>query len=375
MVELERMRRWIAVLAGAVVLTIPLAATAGNPAGPAPTPTPGPSQVGVSDRPEGEPIFFRWLDPKDPVDATILAYWTRYESNTLKPREMVDLGTMLFERGWPKDAVKVYKAAAEADPGLYEAWFKAGLVEHSQRNLGTAKKYYKKCLKILVGNGWCNFYMGLAEEQSFDGSAALKYYGKAFGVDPELADPHTNPAVLESRIARAAAFVKETEDRFRDSMPMGYLEPKGVEKTRAGFEKRAREKKKRQHRATAKAGKKQGHAKPHAPPTPHPGTSGGIPRARPWATPRPAPTVKPKGSNQAHVAPRQQPKAPPHRAPPLSVAPRTAAPPRPAAPTPHPRGGGAVYPWGGGPIPPQTGSPPSAGTPAPKPTPRPEKKK
>ncbi|HHQ49092.1 MAG TPA: tetratricopeptide repeat protein, partial [Acidobacteria bacterium] len=350
------MRRWFLAVAGAVILAVPVVGTAGEPAT---APTPEPSQVGVADRPEGEPIFFRWLDPRKPGDATILDYWKRYESNTLKPREMVDLGTMLFKRGWPKDAIRVYEAAGKADPGLYEAWFRAGLVKHSLRDLGGAKKCYKKCLKILVGNGWCNFYMGLVEEQTYNGSTALKYFEKAFSVDPELADPKVNPAVLESRIARAAAGVQNRRDIFRSSMPMGYLEPKEVETTRARYTVQERKTKMWEDQARRA---KNPPAPPHASrQVPHGAATTHAPTPIPGRS-RTA-TMSSSGAHGKSVPHRPTPVTPPRPTPVPPRPPAVAPPAHGTTQVPKTRGGKTVYPWGGGPIPPQTANPPVAKTP------------
>ena len=108
-----------------------------------------------------EPIFVRWLVADDPGDETIRNYWERAERDELGARALVDLGTMLFYRGYPKDAVRMYRRALDLDPELYEAWFRIGLAEHSQRELDNARQAYKRCLKQRPGHGWCNFYLGL----------------------------------------------------------------------------------------------------------------------------------------------------------------------------------------------------------------------
>ena len=49
-----------------------------------------------------EPMFVRWLVMDDPGDETIRNYWERAERDELDPPALVDLGTMLFYRGYPK---------------------------------------------------------------------------------------------------------------------------------------------------------------------------------------------------------------------------------------------------------------------------------
>jgi hypothetical protein len=185
-----------------------------------------------------EPMFVRWLVVDDPGDATIRDYWERAERNELKAPELVDLGTMLFARGYPKDAVRNYEKALDLDPDLYEAWFRIGLVEHSQGNLREARDAYKKCLKRLTGHGWCNFYLGLLEEQIGHTTEALDYYRRAFKFAPELSDPKVNPEMLTSDLAFAAKLREYDRVTFSEAMPMRFLQPKKVErvKRRVGAE-------------------------------------------------------------------------------------------------------------------------------------------
>jgi len=67
-----------------------------------------------------EPAFVRWLAADDPGDQTIRDYWDRAERDELTAPELVDLGTMVFYRGFPKDSKKLYKRALDLDPELYE---------------------------------------------------------------------------------------------------------------------------------------------------------------------------------------------------------------------------------------------------------------
>lgn len=178
-----------------------------------------------------EPIFVRWLLADDPGDATILVYWERYGQGALSPSEKIDLGTMLYYRGYPKDAVRVFNSALDDDKELYEAWFRIGLVEHQQGNHRKARVAYQKSLDILKGQGWCNFYLGLLEEQEGHAKTAMGYYSAAFRVAPELANPEINPEVVSSDLS-LGAWLKLTHERaFKNDLPMPFLEPNEVKKT------------------------------------------------------------------------------------------------------------------------------------------------
>ncbi|MCU0234347.1 MAG: tetratricopeptide repeat protein [Thermoanaerobaculales bacterium] len=181
--------------------------------------------------PAVEPSFARWLVAGDPGDEAIRDYWQRAEAGELAPEGLVDLGTMLFARGFTTDAVKTYRRALDADKELYEAWFLIGLAEHSRGELADAGEAYRRCLKKRPGHGWANFYLGLLEEQLGDSADALRYYEKAFTHAPELADPRVNPEVLSSELALGAQLATVDGSSFKSSLPLGYLQPEAVNET------------------------------------------------------------------------------------------------------------------------------------------------
>ena len=183
-----------------------------------------------------EPMFVRWLVMDDPGDETIRDYWQRAEAGELDAPALVDLGTMLFYRGYPKDAVRMYRQALDLDKDLYEAWFRIGLVEHSEGRLNNAQQAYKRCLKKLTGHGWCNFYLGLLEEQLGHSSEAMYHYRRAFKFAPELADPKVNPEVVSSELVLGVHLQDQERRRFKNTLPMSYLEPGKVSRVRRQYE-------------------------------------------------------------------------------------------------------------------------------------------
>jgi len=185
-----------------------------------------------------QPIFISWLLADDPGDQTILHYWERYELEELSPTEMVDLGTMLFYRGYPKDAVRILESALDQDKELHEAWFRIGLVEHQQGNIRDARIAYKRSLKIFKGQGWCNFYLGLLEEQDGHGKTAMEYYRAAFRYAPTLADKEINPEMASSELSLGAWLLMAHDSAFKNALPMPFLHPKRVQKIKSSFAKK-----------------------------------------------------------------------------------------------------------------------------------------
>ena len=186
---------------------------------------PAVAQETLQPRPKGEPIFLHWLNPKIPGDRVILEYWSKVKAHKASPAEMLDLGTMLYKHGFSRDAVRIYHRTGKAYPTLAEPWFLAGLVEHEGNHLKAARRNYKRCLKILTGNGWCNFYMGLVDEQLGHPFDAMHFYDQAFRFDPDLANPKVNPEVLKSKLQLGAFVRRLNQEQFASNMPMKYYEP------------------------------------------------------------------------------------------------------------------------------------------------------
>jgi len=183
-----------------------------------------------------EPIFVHWLVADDPGDETIRNYWERAELDELDAPGLVDLGTMLYYRGFTKDALSMFQRALDLDPDLYEAWFRIGLTEHSKGKLDNARQAYRRCLKKRPGHGWCNFYLGLLEEQLGHSTNALSYYRKSFEHAPALANPKVNPEILSSKLALGAYLLVYDERRFEADLPMSYMEPGAVRKVWRQYE-------------------------------------------------------------------------------------------------------------------------------------------
>lgn len=158
------------------------------------------AQVPPRERMPGDPIWVQWMRPDSPDDQTILLFWERYTSDTLDAEGIVDLGTMLFHRGFPNDAVRMYRQALRVDPRLEESWFRIGLVKNHLGEIDDARHAYNRCLKIAPNHGWCAFYLALLEEKTGHPSRALELYRRAFESAPELADPAVNPELLQSKL-------------------------------------------------------------------------------------------------------------------------------------------------------------------------------
>lgn len=183
-----------------------------------------------------EPDLPNWLVAGDPEDETIRYFWERAALGELDADSLVDLGTLIFDRGHPDEAIGFYQQALKVDSGMYEAWFRIGLVEHGRGDLDNAEQAYSRCLKKRPGHAWCNFYYGRLEEQLGHPAKAMERYEAAFREAPRLADPAFNPEVLSSRLAVGALLRGFDASRFEQEIPMRLLRPDAVNDVRRSFE-------------------------------------------------------------------------------------------------------------------------------------------
>lgn len=178
------------------------------------------------------PVFIHFMADDKPVDRMIMIYWERAEQGVLDAPGMIDLGTMLFRRGFVNDAAEVFKRAAKMDKEAAEPWFRLGLIEHQRDELRAARRAYMKCLDRASGHGWCNYYVGQIDEARGASRSALEHYEAAFRHAPELADPAVNPQILYSNLYVGALVAHTEEERFAQLMPVGFVQPAKVKATR-----------------------------------------------------------------------------------------------------------------------------------------------
>lgn len=189
----------------------------------------GHAQSPPGERGPDDPVWVEWMRPDSPDDQTALHFWELHKRGELDPEGMVDLGTMLFHRGFPQDSVQMCRQALKADSHLFEAWFRIGLVEYHLGEFDDARHAYKKCLKIAPDHGWCAFYLALLEEKTRHPSRALELYRRAFESDPELANPATNPELLGSRLYLGALIAVSGQDTGAVRQPMAPPKPEEIE--------------------------------------------------------------------------------------------------------------------------------------------------
>lgn len=177
------------------------------------------------------PFYLKYLNPNSRLDQLIYSRIESLRANPTDPVAHNELGALLFQRDFPKDAREEFEKALELDEKFYPAWFNIGLIHLSDQHLRSAERAFKKAVKLKPGYGEAHFHLGLVYEMQGRRGAAIDSYAKAYDINWHLLDPRINPRVVDSEL-RARALMQlygkahaEAAARFNGPHPDYYFEP------------------------------------------------------------------------------------------------------------------------------------------------------
>lgn len=188
-----------------------------------------------SSNPYEKPLFVeKYLDPQNsPLDAqiqrTIEALRALPDSAALHNQ----LGQLLAQKGFPKDAEREFERAVNADRHFYPAWYNLGLLRMARDNRVGARMAFAAAVRNKPGHSQALFQLGLIEEQRGRPGAAIDYYAKAFSINRTLLDVRVNPRILDTKLVDLTLLHMYPKEHARASMrfvgtPPGYTQ-KGLE--------------------------------------------------------------------------------------------------------------------------------------------------
>ena len=183
--------------------------------------------------PYDRPIFYmKYLNPSNPLDAQILRTVAALRENPRSATLHNDLGQLLVQKGFPKDAETEFERAVNSDSHFYPAWYNLGLIRASRGDVTGSQWAFRRTIHYKPGHSQALFELGILAEQRHDTDAAIDYYAKAFGIDHNLLDVHRNPRILDSRLVDRALLKLYPKEHTRESMsligtPAGYVPPIG----------------------------------------------------------------------------------------------------------------------------------------------------
>lgn len=157
-------------------------------------------------------VFERYLSPDRPEDRAILNYLALAEQGQATSNDLAELGVLLADKGFPKDAERYLEAAVKADKENVEALYRLGLVRQRMGNEGAAIRCYRQVVNRRPGHAYASFMLALAEEKRGQRDAAVYHYAKAYRHKPELANRRLNPLVIDSHLQDEALLLRYQRD-------------------------------------------------------------------------------------------------------------------------------------------------------------------
>ena len=179
---------------------------------------------------EEPPFYAQFLNTGSLLDARITETLAALRENSDSAPLHNELGSLLVQKDFPKDAAREFERAVNADSSFYPAWYNLGLVRASMGDESGARRAFNRTVHYRKGHGPALFELGLMAEKAGDHSDAVDFYAKALRHNPELLDVRFNPRVLDSRLMHRALLQKYGRQHFRDSAsfqdaPSGYTPP------------------------------------------------------------------------------------------------------------------------------------------------------
>lgn len=171
----------------------------------------------------------RYLDPANPLDAQIQRTLKDLRANPRSASLHNELGQLLRQKGFPKDAEVEFERAVNADSSFYPAWYNLGLLRQARGDYTGARFAYRRTLHYKKGHSAALFQLGLMEEQRHNTEAAVEYYAKAFSINHALLDVRVNPRIVDSKLVDLALLRLYPNEHARESMqfqptPPGYAQ-------------------------------------------------------------------------------------------------------------------------------------------------------
>lgn len=173
------------------------------------------------------PFYMRFVNPAVPLDAAIQRDVEILRANPNSAAAHNDLGQLLIQKGFPKDAEIEFERAVDADRRFYPAWYNLGLARAARGETISARFAFDRTLFYKPGDAWAHFQAGLLAEQRGDMEGAIDHYSKAILRNHSILDVKVNPRVLDSKLIHLALIRAYPNQHDRDTMsfqgtPPGY---------------------------------------------------------------------------------------------------------------------------------------------------------
>lgn len=178
---------------------------------------------------EEPPFYAKYLNTGSQLDAQITATLEALRANPQAATLHNELGALLVQKNFPKDAAVEFERAIDVDRKFYPAWYNLGLVRASLGDADGSNAAMERTVDLKPGHPQALFQLGLTAEKAGHRQKAVRYYAKAYMHNPRLMDVRHNPRLLESKLTHLALIELYGRTAARQSMtfqgpPAGYTD-------------------------------------------------------------------------------------------------------------------------------------------------------
>lgn len=171
-----------------------------------------------NENPYANPFYAKYLNTGSALDARIRQTLQELQADPRSAQLHNELGALLLEKGFPKDAEREFERAINNDGDYYPAWYNLGLVRASRGDEGGARRALMATIANKPGHAAALFQLGLMEEKLQHSDRAISLYAKAFSINPSLLDPAVNPRILDTKLVHLALIEAYPTRHARESM-------------------------------------------------------------------------------------------------------------------------------------------------------------
>lgn len=171
-----------------------------------------------NENPYANPFYAKYLNTGSTLDADIAQTLHALQQDPKSPELHNNLGALLVEKGFPKDAEREFERAVNLDSHFYPAWYNLGLVRASRGDELGSKRALSRTVDLKPGHAAALFQLGLIEEKRGHRDRAIELYAKSFGINPSLLDVQVNPRILDTKLTAYALLRLYPDAHARESM-------------------------------------------------------------------------------------------------------------------------------------------------------------
>jgi tetratricopeptide (TPR) repeat protein len=168
--------------------------------------------------PYQDPFYAKYLNTGSSLDAQISRTLEGLRADEKNGQLHNELGALLVQKGFPKDAEREFERAVNLDKHFFPAWYNLGMVRAARGDEGGSRRAFGRTVHYKPGHAMALFQLGLIEEKLKHSDRAVELYAKALSINPSLIEPGVNPRILDTKLVHRALIAMYNKDHARKSM-------------------------------------------------------------------------------------------------------------------------------------------------------------